>query len=568
MWKLTINYYKWSEGSISGTMSSDIQDVIVSAQIRKSSEPKNNVMNLTINNPIVNVFSDGTPQRKWVDDNKENKFRAARRTAGYTNFEERVELYSKWVTDVNEDIIDDNNLLFSGQIFQVQTIHAEKGVTFKLTCSDRTFNLLNRIASNNFSNLTGPVMIKTIVQQWTEGTNMDLLFDGNGVRGNGDGYRYPLDIRLFSEGTKGGVDTDAVDASTTKTIVVPTATFVTDGVNIGDIVKNETTSQVAIIREVVSETSLKLSKIIFITSANITVSDGFIQDFRPRFETSPGVFIGGDAFPALSYGKGLKPLVEWIDELVQPEFTNTVEELDAGPRVMKRPMRYYVDVKNRVHMFYPDNTPSVEMVMGQEGPIGDDTNEYRLYSADMKQGVFDIINYIIFIAGTDMNGAAIKHYYQDPSTGGPIVKDSYRPYLTVSRTMKIQAFNNGELDDDGEGVYSIKPALSYPMTPKWINVQTTTVADATEYNEQFQIEARRRGSMRAEAEVNLTASPRWQGKCETRFHNFNPSDLALFTDGEIGVNKKSLRIEEVQHNIGKEGFFTTLSLKEDVEEKN
>src|SRR6056297_3362600 len=79
--------------------------------LRKSSEPKNNTCDLTLNNPIKDLFPDGKPKRFFVDSTKDSIFRATKRELGYESFEEKVEVYAKDVSDINEEVNTQDNLL-------------------------------------------------------------------------------------------------------------------------------------------------------------------------------------------------------------------------------------------------------------------------------------------------------------------------------------------------------------------------------------------------------------------------------------------------------------------------
>lgn len=549
MMKYYLKLYKVVAGKYVEDLATQVY--VVSDNIRKSAEPKNNTAKLVLNNPIINFFPNGKPRRLFVDAYGESVFKAAQQETGFDSFEEKVEIYAKDVDEIDEDIVTEDNLLFAGQIKDVKYTHEKKKCNVELTLSDRTFNIMNRIWSNDYESQTALEIVQNVIRSVVEdNTSFNRGgFNESGVTGQLDSHLL-IDARLFTEGVKTG--SESVTGFSAKTLTCSAATFITDGVSAGDMIKNETNYKQCLVKEVVSETQLIVSKEIFTIGDSIKISDGFMQDWRPD----------GSAFPDITFGESRKPAIEWISKLSQIEMLNTTTELD-GVTIVKRPMKYYIDGKNRFHMFYPDDTPSVEIEMGATQPVGADLNSYKTYKCSMTKGIFDVINYIIFNAGEDMNGNSYTGYAQDPSSGGPNVKDSYRPMVKISEAMKLQAYVAGEISYSN-GAYAYPS--SYPLTPVWSNTGTSVANDA-EYNAQFRLEGRRRGRNYALSIINQTANPRWKGTCEIGFFNMNPSDLIRFTDLDIGMNNVLLRIKEVQHNHTNKGFFTTLTLEEDLPEQ-
>jgi hypothetical protein len=531
------------------TLDENTQDYLISVNCRKSKGGKSNTLDITLNNPIISFFSDGTPRRKFVDTAGSITFKAAKKASGYYNFEERLEIYAAYTDDTANTIVSDSNLIFSGQILSVRVVHANAECKIVLTCSDRTFNILNRIYSKSFQAVTSPYIIQQVVRRVTQNTDSTIIkYNANGVLGQGPGYLYTIDARLFSEGLKGS--TDAVNASSTKTITVPTATFVTDGVEVGDMVRNTSTNQVALVVSVVSETSLIISKTIFTSAASMQVSNGFLQDFRPD----------GSVFPGISFGLARKPAYEWVEKLCEVEYTNTANEVELAI-VVPKPLEFYVDGRNRLHVFYPDNTESSTFVVSQSAPVSPDLITHKVYNHDMELSLFDIINFVQFKCGQDMNNQQIVWYAQDPTSGGPIVKDSYRPFLHIARQMKIE----DNLVNNGNDEYAYPSSYPGSYIPKW-DRQSRVVTSNSEYNTNFKEEARLRGEAAAFQIINKTANPRWKGSISIRGENQNVSNLISFTDREIGITQIKVRLTDLVHTINRGGWFTRLEVKEDVPE--
>ena len=524
-----------------------------SANISKSAVGRQNAMELVFSNPIVGFFSNGNPRRFFTTPQGDNVFEAMRADDGYMNFEERIELYVSNSKDYSEDIVVPDNLVFSGQILQVEPHVGETQTDIKVTCADRTFVLLNRIGANDYAERSAMEIIQQVVRDFTfYKSSMEGAFNKQGVYGVGGGHTYPIDARLFTEGIKGGVDVVTNVSSDGRVITCATATFITDGVNEGDVVKNNVNFSVALVREIISETELRVSKSIFTAGHTINVSDGFIQDWRAD----------GTAFPDISFGFRNKPLSEWIDNMVDAEFTNTRDEIGQGAEVMLRPMRYYIDGYNRLHVFYPDNVPSYKMLVGADGPIEDDPNTYRFYEHKMQKSVFDIMNFVIFRAGLDMNNNTIRGFYQDPTLGGPTTKNSYRPFLSIAPIMKFEDTGPGRLTQVDSETWEYPADYGTGYVPNW-NPDVTVNSDA-EYNTEFRKAARRRGIARARDKVNLSANPRWRGSANLEGFNFTMADLCRLTDRSVGINRILVRIDSMQHNVTPTGWFTTLQLVEDI----
>lgn len=544
--KYVLKYYRIVDGEY--VLDTTLEPRLISGTARKSSEPKNNSSKFKFSNPIIDFFADGSPRRLFVDANKESVFRASRDETGFDSFEEKVEFYAKDVTNIEEDIENQDNLIFAGQIKEVEYVHEEGKCYINLTLSDRTFNILNRIWSNNYEGETYAEIMQNVIRQVVEDNSAPGRggYSLTGVSGDGPYY---VDARLFTEGIKG---TDTITYSN-KTITLDTGIA---GVEVGDLIKNNDNYQSALVKSV-DGNDIGVSKNIFTDGDSVSISNAFIQDWRPG---------DGSVFPDLSYGKAKKPAIEWIAELVQVENTNDASELEStGTKIVKRPLKYYVDGQNRFHCFYPDNSPSVEVKVDAIAAVGDDLNRYRTYTSKMKRGVFEVINYIIFAAGEDMEDRTYTGYAQDPSSGGPNIKDSNRQFPKVSVFMKLQDYFAGNIVYNSGTDFDYP--TSYPMVPAWSSTGDSVSSDF-EYNLEFRKEGRRRGKAYALRIINQSAVPRWKGTTELSFFNFNASDLVKFTDSDNGLNQVLVRIKEVQHNFTGTGFFTTLTLEGDLPEVN
>jgi len=555
-----LKYYSIdSEGGFNEDLNTQIN--VIDSNITLNTDSAGNSCVVRFNNPIIDYFSDGSPRRKFVGETGASVFKSGQTSTGYDSFEERIEIYVIDSEDINGTADNEDYLIFSGQIKELKGIHEKEDCSIKLTLSDRTYNLLNRIFSNSYSDQTNHEIIQDIIRQRTEDNSAPQRgegYDTSGVKGNGP---YLIDARTFTEGIKTSSETIATMSN--KTLTCTGATFITDGVNSGDLIKNETNYQLARVKTVLSETEITITKDIFAVGDSIKISDGFMQDWRPN----------GTPFPKISSGETSTPVVDWIDNLVQTDSTNSALELmDANGYIVNQAMRYYVDGRNRFHCFIPDTSPSAYIEMGQTSPVGTDIVNYKTYSCEMKKGVYGSVNFIIFNAGEDMNDNSYTGYAQDASQGGPNVTDCSREYPKVSQNMKIEEARVGNIILSSSTSYafpvSYNPLPNGNSYPEWDSTRDSIPTSDTDYNLLFRQEGRIRAKRKAYGEIYGSSTPTWSGKCEVGFFNFAPSDLVDFTDLDLGVSNQQLRIKSVQHNLGKGGFFTTLTLIEDSTESS
>jgi hypothetical protein len=226
-------------------------------------------------------------------------------------------------------------------------------------------------------------------------------------------------------------------------------------------------------------------------------------------------------------------------------------------------MRYYIDEKYRFHWFYPTNTPSLYMEEGVITTISPDTVEHKIRSIKGKKAIFDIINFIIFRAGVDMNGATILGYQYDPKSTE--LKPTYRPFVRIAEVMKSEDSANLQQTTTGDSRYWDYPA-SYPKTPVW-DPEQRSVANDSEYNTNFREIAIRRGKDKAKAIIQQRTGARWKLDVVITGENLTPADLVNFTSDSLGLQGVLLRIKDVKHNITKNNWTTSITIEEDEEER-
>jgi len=306
--------------------------------------------------------------------------------------------------------------------------------------------------------------------------------------------------------------------------------------------------------------------------ADFVSNGGYIQDTRPdssSFDTLRD---------ELSIAKVFKPVYEWIEDLSSIERTNTDAE-QAGTLIAKRPYFFYVDENNNAHWEYPSTTSSnYEISVGATGPIGGDSIYHELNSGKLKKAIFDIVNMVIFNAGDDFNGNGILDYYYDPTTGSNKLKPVYKPMTDIAeKWKKLEIYrgldvapvdytlNNdtGKLIRDGR-----KYDATYSFKPIWADASgDASIDNDNDLNESLRIQSSKEGKTRASEITQKRANPRWKGTISLKGYKYALGNLITFNDSFHGISDALIRITDIQHSINKGGWYTTLTVEEDAEEK-
>lgn len=291
--------------------------------------------------------------------------------------------------------------------------------------------------------------------------------------------------------------------------------------------------------------------------ADLESNSGFVQDTQ----TTEGTY------PTVTLSKTFKPVYEAISEL-----SSTVS---TGEGIT--PYRFYIDKENNFRWFYPGETnaqhvmkvgdSSVQPSTNYKHPVtgvnqtATDTERHYIIGSKLKKAVYDVTNFIIYKAGEDMNNVQILYFYYDPTSGAPNTKDSLRVWEHIARAMKDEDFQAGNITRDTGDIYNYP--TSYPMSPAWN--PDVSVANDSEYNEEFQLEARRRAVKAAQTELSITGNPRYKGNIELIGANiYDPTEYIIFTSEFDGIKKGFFLIDEVSHVINKSGWTTTLKVTEDI----
>lgn len=300
----------------------------------------------------------------------------------------------------------------------------------------------------------------------------------------------------------------------------------------------------------------------------IRTGGGYIQNIRPD----------NTAFPAVSIAKVFKPVYEWINDLSQPDMTNTTTELgENGSPASPRPYIFFIDENNNAHWESPTVlNPDHYLTWGTTSAISPDTTAHYIKSFKLKKAIFDIINMVIFNAGDDFYGSGTLNYFYDPTTKSPKLKPVYRPWTDIAKDVIYREMfeenlakyteNNGDADNAPGTLFfqGKRYDASYPLTPYW---SSTSVANDTELNTSFRnyiaFDEGSLGKTRARRLTQNKASPRWKGTITVRGEKLSVGELIRFNSADHGIVNATVRIRDSQHNIDKSGWDTTLSVEED-----
>ena len=304
------------------------------------------------------------------------------------------------------------------------------------------------------------------------------------------------------------------------------------------------------------------------------------------------------AFPAIDVGKSMKPVHEWINELSNPERTNSAAELaPGGTLVDTKTYIWYLDENNKLFWFYPDDSVQYTLVYGVD----------RVFQVKLKKDVFDVINMVIIRGGKDKRGSGITWYYYDRATKQKELRFKVlpRPRLAeLEREVLIQEDDtqttlDGAITNDATTI-SLTDASSFPAsghvrigeeyiaysgkssndltgctraafaTAAVQHEDDVLVKDASTYGAMSNDDFRDRVKNLIESEgqkiTTKYGDPRWRGSIEVEGAKYTAGELLNITCEDIGVSNQILRIIDVHHQMTKKGWFTTLKVEED--EKN
>lgn len=275
------------------------------------------------------------------------------------------------------------------------------------------------------------------------------------------------------------------------------------------------------------------------TSDTVMIQGGFIETLRPD----------GSEFPTISMVKVFKPVFEWISQLTAPDHINSMTELETNNLIISRSLLFHIDTQDRYHCYRVDDTPTISI-------DSSDSTTYKTTRVSGGKKLFGTTNMIIY-RYRNMNKIDQLGVYYEAGTGIPMAKDSYRPMISISEGMQLEAIKAGQ-----QSAYYTYPS-SYPITPVWDRQQRAVNSDS-EYNTNFEEEADLRCKAFAQALIKGRANPLWVLNWEIKGKaDISVNSLLEVTHAPLGLKRYLLRVVEIDHSITKNGYFTNLKLKED-----
>jgi len=280
------------------------------------------------------------------------------------------------------------------------------------------------------------------------------------------------------------------------------------------------------------------------------------------------------AFPDTAISKVWKPIYEWVKDLSQLEKTNSATEISTNALVQPRAMIFWVDENNRFHWVYPTDIVDSTLVIGTD----------IIISSSFVKKVFDVVNMVIFNAGTDLYETGIWNYKVDTTSTVRTLKMRVVPMVDIAESL-IQKDYGADFNPaadreagaggkgDGYPVPQFPKDAQYNLTacafvPTTSYAAAANITNDSDYNSALRERATDEGSARAQAILSGLAIARWMGNLEVRGTLiYSPGDLIQYTDAEVGIYQEKLRLMKVQHNVGKNGWFTTLTLENDPKEQ-
>src|SRR3990167_5519908 len=344
--------------------------------IRISSEMKNNQMTINLSNDF-----DSLTGRTYNDNIGKLVFQ----------IDDKFKFYAKYDSDNSGLDLSDNSsdLIFFSYLREIGSEVKDKSM-ISLVCTDRTFNLLNRIGWCNYKadgldskgnqtektfgqGWTAPLMVQDVMRQ-RAGTNKQPKSTNEGIYDN-EGHITP----------SGNLSTELllIDAR----LASQQSTNDDGTINYGFIQDNRATT-------------IKKDGTV------ITRTIGTPDSVNSLFPSLP-IATRNYNFPFKSFTMVAKPIYEMLQNLSQIDMTNTEDELDPENTsfnlIIQRAMRYHLDEKNRLHWFYPiDNTfadltttsatdstdkagNSLDLVMGT-------TTNFEIKRHKLKFALYEVIN--------------------------------------------------------------------------------------------------------------------------------------------------------------------------------
>jgi len=262
---------------------------------------------------------------------------------------------------------------------------------------------------------------------------------------------------------------------------------------------------------------------------------------------NPDVKSDGDAFPAIDYAYLDKPVYQMISDLSQDKYTG-----DGS-------YYYYIKSDSDGEKFVWRKRNQTEV----PGDILREGTDFRLGKA--QYGIWDTINYLIIYCGSDPRGNGIKNFAIDTSSVGSL---GMRPKVITLST--AEAIHGVEARGNPTSFSTTtRFPSSYPYTTAF---DATEIADAPAYVAWFRSVVRPLAKAEGTKIIDKYKFARYKASVDC-FEGRN--DLVLGTvfalhsptldwDEDLGTMER-LRLIDIQHTIGNDGWNTKLDFEQDWE---
>jgi len=529
--------------------------------VKRGENISNNYMSVTLTNAITGKSASGLQYRFTDDYTRESKYSIVTTKAQDTIDEEYISVYITDTDDPDIEIYSSEYLLFNGTINEIESTTSQDEDNISLITKDRNVVVLNRLGnpeaySYNFA-ISSPLLIQRISRGACDNVPGVYGFDNNGNLVYSTGSL--IDARTFTEGI---ILSGTVDSVNEKEVTDSSADF--SSINNGDMVYNTTTYKYAYVTSTdLLNNSFTTNKEIFSSGDGYQISNGFIQDKRPD----------GTDFPDKILSVSDKPTWENISIISSTDYTNSYSESESGSLVVRRQMRCFIDRQNRLHWYYPDDTPSIIMAVGSNVAIGNDSKIHEIREVSISKKIDNAVNFIKYTAGKDFNNNSIQGYYYKDFTGTPYEQDAYRVYKSITDQLKNLAYYSYSgiyrqaQYDTSSGVYSYPNTSAYPFVPAF-SLDGASVSNDSEYNTAFIARVKYLCINRAKSEIERLFSPLWSGTIKIQGEAIDIGELIDFTQESRGIFNLKLRVVGVQDliDVQSNAWITTLTVKEDETE--
>ena len=221
----------------------------------------------------------------------------------------------------------------------------------------------------------------------------------------------------------------------------------------------------------------------------------------------------GGSFKIIDYATVNKTTYEVVADLAQPDYTGDIMEY-----------LFWFDENNVFHWHYPNMVINSQKLYYGQSPV---------ISLKGTRAESDTISSVIYNAGNDLNDAPILNFYHDSTSTSTNIK--YFAMTDIEKVLKRQY-------TDGAGGYTIS-------------------------NEYFLELAKQKGDAQASNIIRKVGTGLWEATINVEGGIYAIGSLYEVGDNLNNFPSQRLRVNKVVHKMDKNGWSTTLTLKEDPKEQ-